>query len=167
MQGTKIDLMKQASVDALDQFADDDEVGLRTFASSVVDLMPVAPIGPHRQELKREIASLAAGGGTALFSSTRSSARLMRDAMERSRINAVLLLTDGRNEDGDRDLDGLLRELNVEDEHRLVRVFTIGYGADADKDTLKKIADASRANFYDATNPATINKVFTDVVSNF
>jgi len=167
MQGTKIDLMKQASVDALDQFADDDEVGLRTFASSVVDLMPVAPIGPHRQELKREIASLVAGGGTALFSSTRSSARLMRDAMERSRINAVLLLTDGRNEDGDRDLDALLRELNVEDEHRLVRVFTIGYGADADKDTLKKIADASRANFYDATNPATINKVFTDVVSNF
>ena len=91
----------------------------------------------------------------------------MRGAVDPTRINAVLLLTDGRNEDGDRDLDQLLRDLQTEDEQRVLRVFTIGYGADADRETLKKIADASRANFYDATNPATINKVFTDVVSNF
>jgi len=52
----------------------------------------------------------------------------MREGIDRSRINAVLLLTDGRNEDGERDLDGLLRELTSEDEHRIVRVFTIGYG---------------------------------------
>ena len=121
----------------------------------------------QRDQLKTKIAGLVASGGTALYSTARVSATYMRGAIDPTRINAVLLLTDGRNEDGDRDLDQLLRDLQTEDEQRVVRVFTIGYGADADRETLKKIADASRANFYDATNPATINKVFTDVVSNF
>ena len=124
-------------------------------------------VSRQRDQLKAKIAGLVASGGTALYSTARVSATYMRGAIDPTRINAVLLLTDGRNEDGDRDLDQLLRDLQTEDEQRVVRVFTIGYGADADRETLKKIADASRANFYDATNPATINKVFTDVVSNF
>src|SRR3989442_118188 len=147
--------------------ADDDEVGLRVFSSTVSDLTPIAPIGQQRDLLKSKIGGLIAGGGTALYRTARESVTFMREAIDRSRINAVLLLTDGRNEDGDRDLDGLLRELTSEDEHRIVRVFTIGYGEDADREVLRKIADASRANFYDASNPATINKVFTDVGSNF
>src|SRR2546426_6348859 len=167
MNGTKLDLMKRASIQALDQFSDDDEVGLRVFSSSITDLTPIEPVGGQRELLKSKIASLIASGGTALYRTARESVTFMREAIDRSRINAVLLLTDGRNEDGDRDLDGLLRELTSEDEHRIVRVFTIGYGEDADREVLRKIADASRANFYDASNPATINKVFTDVVSNF
>jgi len=167
MSGTKLDLMKRASIDALDQFADDDEVGLWSFASRETELVPIGLVSRQRDQLKAKIAGLVASGGTALYSTARVSATYMRGAIDPTRINAVLLLTDGRNEDGDRDLDQLLRDLQTEDERRVVRVFTIGYGADADRETLKKIADASRANFYDATNPATINKVFTDVVSNF
>jgi Ca-activated chloride channel family protein len=167
MNGTKLDLMKRASIQALDQFADDDEVGLRVFSSTISDLAPIAPIGQQRDLLKSKIFSLIASGGTALYRTARESVTFMREGIDRSRINAVLLLTDGRNEDGERDLDGLLRELTSEDERRIVRVFTIGYGEDADREVLKKIADGSRANFYDASNPATINKVFTDVVSNF
>ena len=48
-----------------------------------------------------------------------------------------------------------------------VRVFTISYGADADTATLKAIAEATNAAYYDASNPATIDQVFTNVVSNF
>jgi Ca-activated chloride channel homolog len=48
-----------------------------------------------------------------------------------------------------------------------VRVFTIGYGKDADSATLKAIAEATTAAYYDASNPATIDQVFTNVVSNF
>ena len=159
--------MKRASIQALDQFADDDQVGLWAFSSSVREIAPIGPVGAQREQLKSRIAGLVAGGGTALYVSARQSANFMRGTIDPSRINAVLLLTDGRNEDGDRDLDGLLRDLRSEDEQRTVRVFTIGYGEDADRETLKKIADTSRAAFYDASNPATINKVFIDLVSNF
>ena len=48
-----------------------------------------------------------------------------------------------------------------------VRVFTIAYGPDADLATLQQISEASRAAAYDARNPATIDKVFANVLSNF
>ena len=48
-----------------------------------------------------------------------------------------------------------------------VRVFTIAYGKQASFDQLKQIAQASNAAAYDASNPATISKVFTAVLSNF
>ena len=50
---------------------------------------------------------------------------------------------------------------------KAVRVFPIAYGQDADTATLRRIAEASNAALYSASNPATINDVFTAVVSNF
>ncbi len=46
-------------------------------------------------------------------------------------------------------------------------MFTIAYGQDADLDTVKRISEASRAAAYDATDPLTIDAVFTSVLSNF
>jgi Ca-activated chloride channel homolog len=48
-----------------------------------------------------------------------------------------------------------------------VRVFPIAYGADADLPTLRQIADATSAAVYDSSDPTSIDKVFTAVVSNF
>ena len=46
-------------------------------------------------------------------------------------------------------------------------MFTIAYGKDADLDAVKRISEASRAAAYDATDPLTINAVFTNVLTNF
>ena len=48
-----------------------------------------------------------------------------------------------------------------------MRVFTIGYGCDADLSVLKQIAEATNAAVYNASDPRTISKVFTAVISNF
>ncbi len=48
-----------------------------------------------------------------------------------------------------------------------MRVFTISYGDGADVVTLRAIAQATSAAHYDASNPATIQQVFTAVISNF
>jgi len=48
-----------------------------------------------------------------------------------------------------------------------VRVFTIAYGSDADKKVLQRIADATRGAAYDASDPASIETVFKEVISNF
>ena len=49
------------------------------------------------------------------------------------------------------------------------KVYSIAmrYGGDADTATLRRIAEASNGALYVASNPATINDVFTAVVSNF
>ena len=95
----------------------------------------------------------------------------MREGYDAERINAVVVLTDGRNEDPrNTDLGALLdllRATNEGQSSRPVRVFTIAYGADADKDVLRQIAETTNAAAYDASDPKSINKVLTAVVSNF
>ena len=90
-------------------------------------------------------------------------------------INAVVLLTDGKNEDGDASddeaqLEELITSLRGSSEganSQPVRVFAIAYGKDADLPVLRRIAEASNAVAYDASNASTINQVFAAVVSNF
>ena len=91
----------------------------------------------------------------------------MNSSADPDSINAVVLLTDGRNEYTDNDLDGLISQLSSSSLEDGVRVFSIAYGADADLDTLKRISEASRAAAYDARDAANITKVFANVLSNF
>jgi Ca-activated chloride channel family protein len=95
----------------------------------------------------------------------------MVDEYDPTRINAVVLLTDGRNEDPrNEDLDALLKDLRAQNEGEAatpVRIFTIAYGGDSDEATLKRIAEATTAAAYSAVDPATIVNVFNAVVSNF
>ena len=92
----------------------------------------------------------------------------MRARFDPSRINALVVLTDGQNSyDQDNDLGSLVRQLQAAGEDRAVPVFTIGYGSDADLATLQQIAAASRAAAYNASDPKSIDRVFQSVLSNF
>ena len=176
---TKLDLAKQAAVDALRQFKGDDLVGLRIFSTNIgppdhpdyQDLVPIGPIGQQREQLETKIRDLIPTEGTPLFTVARESYKQVKSNYDPARINAVVLLTDGRNEDpNNNDLDGLIRELRAGSEglsSSPVRVFTIGYGADADLGVLRRIAETTNAAAYDASDPKTIDRVFTAVISNF
>jgi Ca-activated chloride channel family protein len=176
---TKLDLAKRAAIEALDQFNDDDEVGLRIFSTDIgtseptdyLDLVPIGPVGEQREALANRIRNLIPTQGTPLYTVTRASYDLLVESYAPDRINALVLLTDGRNEDPrNDDEDGLLSVLRASNEGqaaRPVRVFPIAYGGDADLDTLRRIAEATNAAAYDASDPRSITKVFTAVVSNF
>ena len=94
----------------------------------------------------------------------------MKSQFDPARINAVVLLTDGRNEDDFNDLNATIAKLRAGTEGQSsqpVRLFTIAYGEDADKAVLKRLSEATSAASYDASDPASISKVFTAVISNF
>ncbi len=176
---TKLDLAKQAAIDALGQFKGDDLVGLRIFSTGIsgkppteyADLVPIGPISAQRENIANRIRSLVPTQGTPLYTVAGASYTNLRDTYDDKRINAVVLLTDGRNEDPrNNDLDALLNTLRAGSEGQAsqpVRIFPIAYGKDADLNVLRRIAEATNAAAYDASNPTTINKVFTNVVSNF
>ncbi|HEY3096486.1 MAG TPA: extracellular solute-binding protein [Acidimicrobiia bacterium] len=176
---TKLDLVKKAAVDALGQFKPDDDVGLWIFSTGIsrtdptdyAEVMPIAPIGAQREAMAAKINDLIPTQGTPLYTVTKAADDRLVETFDAQRINAVLLLTDGKNEDSNNnDLDGLLRGLRARNEGQVanpVRVFPIAYGRDADLATLKRIAEATNATVYDAADPKSINKVFLAVVSNF
>ena len=130
--------------------------------------MPIAPVSQNLRTLRERIGSLTPAGGTALYATARASVQYVRERFDPSRINAVVFLTDGKNEyPADTNLDSLLKSLQAEDESVAVRLFTIAYGDNADLPTLRRIAEASRGASYDASDPDSIDKVFTAVISNF
>jgi Ca-activated chloride channel family protein len=137
--------------------------------------VPVAPIGENGAELERQILAQFPTNGTPLYDVTSKAYAAMLDSYDPAKINAVVFLTDGVNDDDNRaddddEFDALITQLQSGSEgasSRPVRVFTISYGDGADVVTLRAIAQATSAAHYDASNPATIQQVFTAVISNF
>jgi Ca-activated chloride channel family protein len=176
---TKLDLAKQAIAGALDEFERDDEIGLRIFSTNLgdaqnedwLDLVPISPVAGNGESMRQRLTSLVPTNGTPLYTATRQSYDDMLSEFDPSRINAVVLLTDGKNDDDrNNDLEGLLQRLRAQAEGesaKPVRIFAIAYGNDADLETLRRIAEATNAQVYDASDPSTIAKVFVSVVSNF
>lgn len=180
---TRLDLAKKAAIESLGEFKNDDEVGLRIFTTNLgpeqdqnyLDLLEVQPMGTNREPLANRIRDQFPLNATPLYDVTSSSYEEMVSAYDPSKINAIVLLTDGQNDDGDDiadseqfgDLLSQLREGTQGENSKPIRIFPIAYGKGADLDQLKEIAEATNAAAYDASDPETIVKVFTAVVSNF
>ena len=181
---TKLDLAIEAAENALELFADRDVVGLSVFSTEigpngtdeVVELVPPARMTrDQRRTLEEGIQGLFPTNATPLYTATQTAYEDAVATYDPASINAVVLLSDGVNDDGeqgddDRQLDELLETLSEGSEGQRsepVRVFPISYGADADLATLRAIAEASNAALYTATDPATIDRVLAAVISNF
>lgn len=182
---TRLDLAQEAAVSALDKFKDADEVGLWVFSTdqellgspdpNYRELVPVAPIGDRRDLMADQIMAQIPTNATPLYDVTGKAYETMLQGYDPEKINAVVFLTDGINDDGvfeddEQEFSTLLATLQRGSEgasSRPVRVFTISYSDAADTATLRAIAQATSAAHYDASNPATIQQVFTNVISNF
>jgi len=176
---TKLDLAKKAAVNALSQFGPNDQVGLRIFSTGIspkeptdyLDLVPIGPIAANREQIAARLRSLVPTRGTPLYTTAIASFDLISKQYKPALINAVVLLTDGRNEDArNDDLAGTLAKLTSGTEggsDRPVRLFTIGFGKDADQSALRRLAEATSARAYDSSDPKAIDQVFTNVISNF
>ena len=180
---TKLDLAKRAVIASLGDFKDRDLVGVRVFTTDLggdgradyLDLVPLGPVAGQREAIRERVDALFPQNGTPLYTAVHAAYDDLFSEYDPERINAIVVLSDGVNDDGDvsddeEQLSELLVALRRSSEgqaSRPVRVFPIAYGADADLTTLRLIADSADAAVYSASDPRTINKVFTAVISNF
>jgi Ca-activated chloride channel family protein len=166
---SKLQLAKQAAVGALSSFANDDEVALWSFAAAPREVVPLGPFRDQQSTIRQEIEQLEAQGSRkALYATITKAVERLSKGPDRARINAVLVLTDGKNDDPENsDLGALISLLRAQPKSDVVRVFTLGYGSGADTSTLERIAVASHGGAYEATDPRVIDRVFQLIVSNF
>lgn len=178
-KSTKLDAAKKAATASLDLFTDRDEVGLWSFSGGkrgVVDhhqLVGVGPMAeslggtPRRAVLATQLAALKAQGDTGLYNSIDAAYRALLARYRQDRINALVVITDGRNDaQGGLSLKGLLDSMTTLDPGHTIRVITIAYGPDADKDSLAKIARATKGAAYVAPTDADIPKIYSAALSN-
>lgn len=171
---TRLQGAKNAVTRALDHFTDDDKLGLAAF-SHVADgplapglVSPVSPFKTNKGDLLAKLNALQPVAYTPLFEAVGQFAAEQASEYNDSEINTIVLLSDGKNDTNHPgDLKSLTEQLGHQHHSTPVLVFTLAYGADADTESLKAIAKASGAHFYDATDPNRLDAVLGDLVTSF
>ena len=173
----RIDIFQQAALGALQKFSGEVELGVWVFSTQRSgeqdweDLAPIAPLGDaaHSQQIAGIIASLPdrLGGATGLYDTTLAAVGRVREGYDPSKVNSVLVITDGRNEDENGiPLEELLATLGQQaDPKKPIPVILIGFGPDTDLDAMTRIAKTTGGAAYSASRPEDLGNVLVDALS--
>jgi Ca-activated chloride channel family protein len=167
-EGGRMENARAGSLQFVSILGDDDQFSLLPFNSTPNWAVQAVPLKQGREQINNTLKSLYASSGTALYDSIAAAydAQLASRDRARDKISAIVVLTDGADTDSHLGLDALLDKIRFDHETRTIRVFTIGYGAGAQKDILKKIAEATQAKFYEG-KPENIRSVFKEISTFF
>ena len=153
-----------------DEVAPTDRLGLISFAEEIDTLVPVHErFRRGEPELTATVESLVAGGSTAVYDATAEALRAVRKLGDPTRINAMVVLTDGQDNESNLTDDELVDLVSNRDDSALpVRIFTIAYSPDAEaaEAVLKRIAAASGGQAYTGTT-SDIDAVYRQISSFF
>ena len=168
-QDSRLTNAKQGLQAFLREVAPQDNIGLTIFSDRIQPLVDIEPARENRAKLRSIVGNLVADGGTAIYDATAAGVEQVRALADTSRINAVVLLTDGEDTDSTRSADQVVRELEAQgDSTKRVRVFTIAYsaGAAGAAENLARIADASGGKAY-VGKTSDIESVYRSISSFF
>ncbi len=160
---SKIDAAKQGMKQFVNLLSDNDQLGLTVFSDASEVVTPVSQLGPNRQDVLNRISNIIPGGSTRLFDTIAGQVNVLQ-AMPSKDIKAVVVLTDGRDNLSQINLNQLVSQVSASGENagNAVKVFTIAYGSDADANGLAKIANATGAQQYTGT-PQNIQQVYIQI----
>lgn len=142
MRDEKLDQAKLALQVFLDEIQGDTErVGLIQFASDVNTVVYIDELGQNRGALESAVDSLWAEGDTALLDGVYEAYVRLQQLGDTERINAIVVMTDGRENYSNMGLNQLMREMR--NPQVPVLIFSVAYGSDADMQTLQAISEPS------------------------
>lgn len=161
MEGENIEQERLALQAFLDQIQSDQErVGLILFSSNVYEAVPLTLVSDGRAELSQAFSGLSAGGNTALLDGVAAALTKLVDLNDGERINAIVAMTDGKENSSMVSLQQLTRRLEAQAGTDLpVVVFCIAYGRGADYSALSALAEAS-GGFAREGDTATIQELY-------
>lgn len=163
----RMELAKAALKTFMGQLDDQDGLGLTTFSTSAAVVSPISPLGPKRQQLADTVGGLFAQGDTRLYDTVGEAYAPLQAEPPGDRIRAVVVLTDGQDNQSQRSLEALLQELRKDTEGRSIKVFTIGFGAGADMGILTQLAEATGAKSYHPDDSMSIEQIYSDIATFF
>jgi Ca-activated chloride channel homolog len=164
----KLDNAKRGLRVFLSQLSPNDRVGLISFNDQVFYNQAVDPFSRDRAKLLQEINDLFPGGETAVYDASEAGLRAIQALRDPSRINAVVVLTDGEDNQSRQTASELARKLSdqARSEGLTVRVYTIAYGQQANREELARIAAASGGKGYEG-DTSDIESVYRSISSFF
>ena len=164
----RLEQAKTALKRFVEQLGDNDVLGITVFGSDARELTPLDQLGPKRQQVLGQIDGLFPNGGTRLIDSVSEAYTKMQGQPAGERIRALVVLSDGADNESSGTEADLRTLLAADEEGRSIKVFTIAYGtgSDVDTDLMKTIAESSGAKTY-ISDPARIDQVYRDIATFF
>lgn len=145
MAGRKIENVRRAAVQFVEQMGDDDYISVIAFASQPFAVVKYQRVGEGREAIIAAIEQLEAQGDTSLYDAIGDGARLLEDTATAATTNALVVLSDG--------LDTISYRYDEESAVAALlptgaTVFTIAYGSDADEVLLENVALRANGNYF-------------------
>jgi len=152
MAGTKMELTQEAAAATVEFLSERDSVGVIAFDSQPYPVVNLTKVEDKRAII-RQIESIQAVGGTNMYPGL-SLARQWLQASD-AQIKHIIVLSDGRSEDGDFRL--IAREIRDAG----LTLTAVAVGDDADIPMMRMLADIGGGRFYAADRPENLPRIFT------
>jgi hypothetical protein len=169
---TRVAITQEAAGIALSALPKTTKLGLWIFSIDKggpgQDWRELAPIGrldddSHRAQVATAAETLSknVGGGTGLYDTIWAAYQKAQAQYDPDRVNAVVILTDGRNDDPNGiSLEQLKANLrSASDPDKPIAITTIGIGPDVDATALTEVSKMTYSDFYSAPTPADMTTV--------
>jgi Ca-activated chloride channel homolog len=135
-----------------EEVSPNDRLGLIAFSDQIQPLIPVRQrFRQGEMELRTTVHNLVASGSTAFYDATARGLRDVQALADPTRINAVVMLTDGEDNESELSANKVVELVSQQDDSAPeVRIFTIAYSAEAEgaAESLKRIAKGSGGRYY-------------------
>jgi Ca-activated chloride channel family protein len=157
---------QKGAVELVKMLDDQDHLALVLFSDAAVSAAGLARVGENRNVVLSSIRSALPDGQTAMYDAIKQAFDELQRSDTKRVISAIVVLSDGLDNRSSCSIDQLIKTIQVDDERKLTRVFTIYYGTDANRSDMEKISSSTRARAYDGS-PENIIKVFKDIATFF
>jgi Ca-activated chloride channel family protein len=170
MRGEPMAAASQATVEFLERLNKEDVVTVLTFDDIVEQLAePDLKGSTERDGLKERVLSVIAEGNTALYRAVCQAEELMAElrqqdqAQNDSRLYGIVLLSDGEDTQGNPTKGDMFTNcLPSSAEADGVKIFTIAFGAQADRNLLRDIAHVTGGELFEADS-ASISRIYREI----
>ena len=156
-------------------FDDSWTLGLWTFSTKLRgdldyrQLVPIGSLASQRSEMLSKLSQIqpVPNGSTGLYDTVLAAYKTVQKGWDPSRVNSVVIMTDGQNDDPSGiTLDQLIKDLKaVENPDKPVQVIAIGIGNDVSEAELKKITDTTGGGTFVTADPSKIGEIFLKAIA--
>lgn len=162
----RIENARRGALQMVKVMADEDQFALLPFSSKATWAMKHESLKSGRQQAVKTISSLWPDGGTALYDAISEAHTELAKEAQSDWISAIVVLTDGMDTSSRMKLPQLMNQIRFDSEKNNIRIFTIGYGGDANLGVLRSISEATQAKSYEGARE-NIEAVFRDISTFF
>ncbi len=166
MKGAPLAAAREAVEQLVDHAGPNDFVGLCVFDGTVDQLVPISPMdAPAKQSMRRALAAIAAGRGTALFQAVEQGASALQRILVPGRRPRLVLLTDGEPSVGPERVEAFV-ELGERLAKSGVSVHALGLARHYVAEVLSALTTPSANAFEHVDGPEGLGEVFAALWTN-